>query len=79
MVSFLVCNIFIKKVHFLKGTFSLNWPTGPIQSLSCDVRLLCVCHVSVPLFAVFKHIITPIYKGPKSNGPIAEIFLREKI
>ena len=23
-------------------TFSLNWPTGPIQSLSCDVPLLSV-------------------------------------
>ena len=55
--------------------FSLNWPTGPIQSLSPNIRLsVCLCH----FFGVlFRNLITPIYKGQKSNWPIAKIFLRE--
>ena len=36
--------------HYFK--FSLNWPSGPIQSLSWNVRQLCVCvcHGGKPTF-----------------------------
>ena len=36
----------------LKTFFSLNRPTGPIQSISCNVHL-CVCVVCAILFAYF--------------------------
>ena len=57
-------------------SLSLNRPTGPIQPLSCDVRLsVCLC-----LFLCFiKHLITPIHKGRKYNRSIAKRFLREKL
>ena len=50
--------------------FSLNRPTGPIQSLSHDVRL-CFC-------VFFKPLISPIYKCYRSNWSIAKRFVWEK-
>ena len=55
--------------------FSLNWPTGPFQSLCRGVRLcmcLCVCAI---FFNFSLCLITPIYKGWTSNWPIAKRFL----
>ena len=56
-------------------SFSMIRPSGPIQSISCDVHVsvcLSVC-LYVPSCEVpFKCLFAPIYKGPKSNilGPL---------
>ena len=60
-----------------KFLFSLNGPTGPIQSLTCNV---CVCvWDSVCHFCAFffKRLITPIYKCCNSIRSISKRFLRE--
>ena len=60
-------------------TFSLYGSTGPIQSLSCNVRLsacLSVCHTTFCIF--FKRHITPVYKCCKSDRSIAKN-IREKL
>ena len=57
--------------------FSLDRPTGPIQSLSRNVRLSVVCAPFCLLF--FKCLITSIYKGQKSNQPITKRLLMEKL
>ena len=35
----------IRSHSFFWGVFSRNWLSGYIQSVSCDIRLLCVCRV----------------------------------
>ena len=62
---------------------SLNWPTGPIQSLICNICLsvcLSVClQVCATFYVFFKRLCTPIYIGWKSNQPITKKFRREKL
>ena len=41
--------------------FSLNRPSGPIQSVSCDVRLLCVC-VSLQFLYLVYVLLLPFTK-----------------
>ena len=46
--------------------FSLNWPTWPIQSLSCDVRLFdCLCHF---LRIFFNVLLLPFTKVESQIG-----------
>ena len=67
------CYIGQSSSHFVRC--SLNWPTGPIPSLSLNLRL-CVLCVSVPLFLFFKLLITPIYKGWTSNWSFTKRYER---
>ena len=65
--------------NFFTIIFTESSPTGPIQSLSCNF-CLCLCVCVCTTFCVFLlFLITPIYKGQKSNRPIAKRFLREKL
>ena len=54
-------------------SLSLKRPNGPIQSLSCNVRLC------VSLLVFLLCLITSIYKVWKAYKPIAKRFLREKL
>ena len=61
--------------------FSLNWLTGLIQSPSFNAHLSCVCVCVMWLcliFLSFLHLITPIYKGWKSNRPMAYRFTGDR-
>ena len=56
LVDYIICITVMHEFFFFgngaiirSARFSLNWPTGPIQSVSWDVRLLSI----VPLFAGF--------------------------
>ena len=65
-------------IYWNQLSFSLNQPTGPIQSLSCVFRL-CVCLCVCATFCVKnKRFISPIYKCCKSNQSIKKIFITEK-
>ena len=55
---------------------SLNQPSGPIQSLSCDVSLLCV-HATFCDNFIF-NFFTPIHKGLSSKRLITKKFHRKK-
>ena len=73
---------FLNIIFFLvKLLFSLNRPThwaDSVSKLQCPSVCLSV-YVSVPLFAFLKRLITPIYKGCKSNQSISKRFLRAKL
>ena len=45
--------------------FSLNQPSGPIQSISFDVRVSVYMYVP-SCEVLFKCLFAPIYKGPRS-------------
>ena len=52
-------------VSFIPTTFSLNWPTGPIQFLSCNVCMcVCVCvymcHFEFCPFCLFLSVLVSV-------------------
>ena len=53
------------KEKVLDSRFSLNMPSGPIQSISYDVRL-SVCMYILSPEVWFKLLFAPVYNGPKS-------------
>ena len=58
-------------------TESDHWADS-VSKLGSPSVCLCV-YVSVPLFAVLKSLITPIYKGSKFKRPIVKKKCREKL
>ena len=60
---------------YILDHFSLNWPTGPIQSLSCNIHLsvcLTVClSVVCATFLVTKKVLLLQFSNDKS--PISQL------
>ena len=38
--------LYVQTKNIFHLNFSLHWPTGPIQSFSCNVRQLCLCAIA---------------------------------
>ena len=56
-------------------TFSLNRPTGPNQSLRCDVSL-CVCDT---FWGFLKRLFIHIFKGKKKSNQLFEKYILENL